>query len=207
MKPLVIALGILAAIAGVPAQAATITFDEFAPDNDNGAIPAARYAALGVTFVGTDDGSTWGGNANGNPGNWGVDGTNGPVFSGFNGDSNAQTLTFAGTISGFSLDASRTNGSSDGTITLEGYLGATLVASNSVVLGAINSWSALAIAGTFDRIVYSGTGSNFHPFAIDNLNWDARGGVPEPASWALMISGFGLAGVAMRRRAAKAALA
>ena len=29
------------------------------------------------------------------------------------------------------------------------------------------------------------------------------GGVPEPKSWALMIVGFGLAGAAMRRRAAK----
>jgi PEP-CTERM motif len=28
------------------------------------------------------------------------------------------------------------------------------------------------------------------------------GGVPEPASWALMIAGFGLVGAAMRRRAA-----
>jgi hypothetical protein len=28
------------------------------------------------------------------------------------------------------------------------------------------------------------------------------GGVPEPASWALMIGGFGLAGAALRRRKA-----
>ena len=31
--------------------------------------------------------------------------------------------------------------------------------------------------------------------------------VPEPASWALMIAGFGLVGAAMRRRAAAAAAA
>ena len=29
---------------------------------------------------------------------------------------------------------------------------------------------------------------------------DAGGGVPEPATWALMLTGFGLAGVALRRR-------
>jgi hypothetical protein len=34
----------------------------------------------------------------------------------------------------------------------------------------------------------------------------ANGGVPEPASWAMMITGFGLAGGMMRRRARKAAL-
>ena len=33
------------------------------------------------------------------------------------------------------------------------------------------------------------------------------GAVPEPASWAMMIAGFGLAGAAMRRRSAKAAFA
>jgi len=32
-----------------------------------------------------------------------------------------------------------------------------------------------------------------------------NGGVPEPASWALMIAGFGLAGAALRRRTAQAA--
>ena len=32
-------------------------------------------------------------------------------------------------------------------------------------------------------------------------------GAPEPASWALMLGGFGLAGAALRRRRAKAALA
>jgi hypothetical protein len=31
---------------------------------------------------------------------------------------------------------------------------------------------------------------------------ESVGGVPEPASWALMIGGFGLAGVALRRRRA-----
>jgi len=31
-----------------------------------------------------------------------------------------------------------------------------------------------------------------------------RNGVPEPASWALMIAGFGLAGATLRRRLATA---
>jgi len=51
-------------------------------------------------------------------------------------------------------------------------------------------------------------------FQIDNIVYDEGcairagcgvGGVPEPASWALMIAGFGLAGGALRRRRTEAA--
>ena len=42
-----------------------------------------------------------------------MDGTNGPIFSGFNG-SYSMTMLFTGDVFGFSLDASRANGSSIG---------------------------------------------------------------------------------------------
>ena len=81
MKKIILGSSALAAVLlSSSATAAVITFDEFAADDANGAIPAARYSSLGVTFVGTDDGSTWGGNSNGNPGNWGIEGTNGAIF-------------------------------------------------------------------------------------------------------------------------------
>jgi hypothetical protein len=38
--------------------------------------------------------------------------------------------------------------------------------------------------------------------ALDIEPAGSTGGVPEPAGWALMIAGFGLAGVAIRRQAA-----
>jgi hypothetical protein len=46
-------------------------------------------------------------------------------------------------------------------------------------------------------------------FALDDIAFTTRnpGSVPEPATWALMISGFGLAGATLRRRRAAAALA
>jgi hypothetical protein len=50
------------------------------------------------------------------------------------------------------------------------------------------------------------TGGGFH-FALDNLainegasNPGSSGAVPEPASWAMLVAGFGLAGGALRRR-------
>ena len=50
-------------------------------------------------------------------------------------------------------------------------------------------------------ITFSSTGVAFE---FDNL---AVAGVPEPASWALMIGGFGLAGAGLRRRRTVAAAA
>ncbi|KPF78254.1 hypothetical protein IP88_04270 [alpha proteobacterium AAP81b] len=43
------------------------------------------------------------------------------------------------------------------------------------------------------------------PFTIDDLGYGGTAGIPEPASWALLIAGFGLTGAAARRRRALAA--
>lgn len=182
-----------------PAGATVINFEEFPPDNTNGTIPAGRYAGLGVTFQGTDDSSTWGGNSAGDPGNWGLEGTNGATFAGFNGNSYALTLLFGSLISSFSLDASRSNGSSDGTITIEALLNGSSVGTDSEALGSINTWSTLSLAGSFDEIRITGTGTGFHPFGIDNIVFNGTA-VPEPGTWAMMLLGFGAVGFAMRRR-------
>ena len=63
--------------------------------------------------------------------------------------------------------------------------------------------------GSVDRVVFDGIGGNGF-FQLDNINVDiaypepdpdpAPAAVPEPASWALMLGGFGLVGGAMRAR-------
>ena len=64
---------------------------------------------------------------------------------------------------------------------------------------------ASLVAGTAYTLEFQGlTNSGDHTAFIDALNFTfvpTVGGVPEPASWALMIAGFGLVGGAMRRRA------
>jgi hypothetical protein len=68
-------------------------------------------------------------------------------------------------------------------------------------LGLITDNNTASIAGVFLDLV----GSEPAGFAIDNLRFGLPGqvvnpGVPEPASWAMLIAGFGLTGAAMRRR-------
>lgn len=183
-----------------PAMAAVITFDEFAADNTNGGIPAARYAYLGVTFTSTDDGSTFGGLGAGDPGNWGLMGTNGSTFSGYNGSSYGAGMLFGSDVTGVSLDASRSNGSAAGsTFTLEGWLDGALVDTETVTFGDINTWSTVSLTGNFDELRWSGAGAGFHPFGVDNIRWDAATSVSAPGT--LLVAGLalGLLGATRRR--------
>jgi hypothetical protein len=55
----------------------------------------------------------------------------------------------------------------------------------------------------FDRVVLSQNGGG--GFELDNVTIGTNSVVPEPATWAMMIIGFGLVGAAMRRRQPAAA--
>ena len=59
-----------------------------------------------------------------------------------------------------------------------------------------------------DTFTLSGVRSNQWIF-ISEVTFATKGtgSVPEPASWALMLGGFGLTGMAMRRRTRKTSLA
>ena len=113
------------------------------------------------------------------------------------------TSIFVSSGSAFSLsgfDASTTGpiDSSTGATTLriQGFLGATLVNSGSFTINGTAFSSFGGLSGSFDRLVFDAVDGG-GGFQLDNLN---LAGVPEPATWALMILGFGAVGGAMRRR-------
>jgi hypothetical protein len=90
------------------------------------------------------------------------------------------------------------------------------VAYNDDFTGTLNSgFTALALnAGTSYFAVSSGfSNSDFGAFKLtiegpgEILAGGGMGGVPEPAAWAMMITGFGLVGGAMRRRVTKVSYA
>jgi len=64
--------------------------------------------------------------------------------------------------------------------------------------------------GTFDTGILSLHGGASKGYVVKaTFDWqtDPNGAIPEPATWALMIGGFGMAGVALRRRKAVATTA
>ena len=66
---------------------------------------------------------------------------------------------------------------------------------DSITLGG-NSFRTDGVVVTFNKLTFSNIGST----ATGNLT--ATVSVPEPATWAMMIAGFGLVGVGLRRRSA-----
>lgn len=170
----------------------SITFDEFPAINDNAGFLTNEYAGIGVNWVTTDDGSTWDGFSDGNPGNWGIDGTNGNQFLGFNGVSYTATMLFDTAATAFFLDVTRSNGSeANDTFTLEGYMNGGLVDSKTISYFGVNEWSTVGLLGNFDEVVMYGNGAGFHPFGVDNITWRE---VPTPSSLALLGIGGLLAG-------------
>jgi hypothetical protein len=108
----------------------------------------------------------------GDPGGWELEGSNGPTFAGFNGDSFRLAATFDAPVPAFSLDVSAASGADPGgSFAIEGYRAGALVERNAVTLAAINQWTTVALTREVDQVVVVGDTNGWHPFGIDNLRW------------------------------------
>ena len=83
---------------------------------------------------------------------------------------------------------------------IHGFLGGMLT--SSLTIGTLGNFQTVN-TGSFanvDRVVFDGLGGQ-GGFELDNVVLNsAVAAVPEPASWAMMLAGFGGIGFAMRRR-------
>lgn len=177
--------------------ATVITFEGLTPSSTNPPGITNDYSSLGILFAGGPDGVVRDGVTG-----WGITGTNGSQFLGYNGEPPGtgpfgEILLFAEDIAAISFDASRSSGSSSGqSLIISGYLDGGFVESSSVVLGNIGDWSTASLVGQFDEVRFESTGSStFRPFGIDNLSFTS---VPEPSSAFLL--GLGALALLARRR-------
>jgi PEP-CTERM motif len=158
----------------------------------SGTANAATYTYVGQWFV--SDGPNWT--------------TNPVVYSG----QDAAALLFGGVASDYAIS---TKGNNAALIDFKAFLDgwadtqyATTPASESFKLdtGGTGYNSAPGFGSSYSAYVqdhYSrGTGPINYAFRIDGVN----GAVPEPATWAMMLVGFGAAGSAMRYRRRKTAV-
>lgn len=93
---------------------------------------------------------------------------------------------------------------------LQVYNGAILLGGVSVVANMndyVDQFIGLSSTTAFDKVTISYGGEYLYGFIDDFRIGSSSGAVPEPASWAMLIAGFGLTGAAMRRRRVTTAIA
>lgn len=130
------------------------------------------------------------------------------------------TAAVAVTINGVSYAAGSIFGVDSGSI-----YAVNVVAPALTLIGSNGGADETFDFGSDGTLFGHGDNGNFYRFTLDPLSSsvlgattpglvfgmavapDARGGVPEPAAWALMLAGFGLVGGALRRRERQNALA
>ena len=165
------------ALVTAPAGAETIDFEDLPAANDSFQTLSEEYAHMGVHFSSADDGATWAGLSDGDPGGWQLDGTNGSTFMGFDGSSYTALVDFDAPVQEFELDVARGVGSfwRFNTVTVSGFRERRVVEAVAVFLGAVNDWQTISMTQEVDRVHIRGVGFPGYRFGIDNLRWAGDG--------------------------------
>jgi hypothetical protein len=108
-------------------------------------------------------------------------------------------VSFASAISGLTFLASGDESASTLTVFLSFLGGAT-----STVLftldGNLSTYDLIDLSSYSNILSFSLNTDDSYGLSYDDFTYDVAGAVPEPATWAMMILGFGAVGFAMRRR-------
>ncbi len=226
-----VAAGFALTIALPAVAAPAISFDQLPNGTtlpNSGTTISTQYASLGVTFSGHNSvtGNTGPLNA------WGFIAATGPGGSGnylgsfgeispspiVPGPSDyllaprydVMSLLFTGPVSGISFGLNTMGGQNSVTINAYDALGVQLLSLPGVMAnqGGFDI-KTLSASGVAKVDIIGGFNSPFSAriFGIDNLSFTVDPpAVPEPATWAMMIAGFGLTGAAMRRSRTRTAV-
>ncbi len=204
MKLATVILALSCVAGATSATATTITFDDF--NNDNVIPLPDTYAGLNWNNFYVIPGPDYI-----NPASDYGDGVVSPKNVAFNGSGRPATISSG---SPFTLNSGYFTAPfmDDLTVEVTGFDGATQLYTTSFVVDTSGpmlvtfDWTGLSKVtfATSGGTVHPGFGGSFPSFSLDNLTVDEPvASVPEPATWALAIAGFGLAGGALRRRAAR----
>lgn len=195
----------LAVVLASPAAAATINFDEAQAPNDffSQVTLGSEYSSLGVVFSGVGGP---GGEILDQSANFRLDARSGSNFLAFNTalTVGAERLDFTSAINAFEVFVGSGDGANFWANAYDSLGG--LVSSTNISLGQ-GVWGALSLSGAgITRVQF---GSNAYAWVADDLSFSTglSSAVPEPGVWAMMITGFGLAGATLRRRRTAVAVA
>lgn len=175
--------------------AAVATFDDAWADLGGGANPGNYYSNLTISIPGGF--GVIGGVGNGDPGNWDLNGTNGPALLGLWTDNGPSTYQFAYPQTSIAMDVGSSFGD-DNNYTLQAFLGATPVGA-PVTANIIDNnngngtWQTLTVSGIgqFDSVQLS-EDNNQCCTGVDNIVYDDVAPTPLPANPVPSLSEWGM---------------
>jgi len=185
-------------LASAAAAAMTVAAPAFATTIDFSGLPIGVYNGAIVTPEATFTSST----GEFYVGAAGLDHEICPLTSAFNCEASVD-VAFTSAVDNLTFDTSGYDGTS--TLFVSG------IASSGAFSTSFSNGGAYTYAVSLSG--YSGITSlslstdDGAGIAYDHFTFDGSGAVPEPATWAMMITGFGLVGGAMRRRSTKVGFA
>jgi hypothetical protein len=169
--------------------AVTIDFEQAA----EGTVLGGYYSGLGVTF--TNLNQTYG-----YTGSFPPDLSNGGAINFYPAEFPTNAVDFAIAFSSAQSDAAFAL-VTDNPATFSSYLGGVLVDTVTYV-GGYNPGADFVqfLNSDFDSIQFTGSSVGDLGVLLDNLSFNVSGVVPEPATWTMMLVGFGALGAVARRR-------